>query len=344
MALEAQGVETLRECPRCGRCYGTSASRCAADGEALVAERVLPFRVAGRYRLVRVLGEGGMGAVFEAEDEAEKRPAAVKIIRPEHLHDPIIRARVEREAQIVARLRHPSVVTLLDTGELADGSAFLVMELLEGLDLFDVVDRWGPGAPFEVARVVAQVAEALEAAHALGVVHGDLKPANLFLVASPEGFRCKVLDFGLAKSLSETTKFTRTGFVVGSPAYMSPEQIREEPLDARSDLFSLAAVTYELLTGKPAFGGTNVADTFTEVLQREPRPPSERLSEIPKELDRALFGALEKRRERRPKSVAAWAQAVVPLLLAAPASVAGWELSELAVKVRTRSASGARTR
>lgn len=344
VALEAKGIDTLRECPRCGRCFGAAAVRCSVDGETLVAERVLPLRVAGRYRLARFLGEGGMGAVFEAEDETEKRSVAMKIIRPEHCHDPIIKARVEREAQIVARLRHPSVVTLHDTGELADGSAYLVMELLQGLDLFDVLDRWGPGTPVQVARVVTQVADALEAAHELGVVHRDLKPANLFLVSSPEGFRCKVLDFGLAKSLGETTKFTRTGFVVGSPAYMSPEQIREEPLDARSDLFSLAAVTYELLTGKTAFGGTNVADTFTEILQREPPPLSERLGGVSRELERILFQALEKRRERRPKSVIAWVREIAPLLMKTQTSVAGWELADLAVKPRERSASGARTR
>jgi len=330
--LQKSGIDTAQECPRCGRCYDHRAERCETDHELLATPRILPYRIGGRYRLERLIGEGGMGAVFRVADEQEKRAAALKLIKAEHLHDPVVRLRLEREARIVSRLDHPSVVALYDSGELADGSAFLVMELLPGLDFYDILDRYGPGTPQQVAQLLQQVGPALEAAHDLGVVHRDLKPANIILTpnpAAPSGFQVKVVDFGLAKSVGETTKATRTGLIVGSPAYMSPEQVRDEPLDRRSDLFSLASVTYELLTGTPAFAGQNIADIFTQLLQTQPARLSGKLPGVPRELDKAFQEAFEKLPRKRPKTVAAWVEKLVPLLTALPASVSGWPVGEI---------------
>ncbi|MBL8112344.1 MAG: protein kinase, partial [Acidobacteria bacterium] len=326
--LEAKGIDTLRECPRCGRCYDHRSTNCEVDGQPLLAERILPFRIGGRYRLMRFLGEGGMGAVFKANDERLGRHVAVKIVRAEYLHDPTVRARLEREARLVARINHPGVVQLHDSGQLDDGSAYLVMEFLPGLDLSQMLDRFGAGTPEQVARVIAQVGDALEAAHAVGVIHRDLKPANLFLVSAPNGFQVKVVDFGLAKSMAgEGVKATRTGFVVGSPLYMSPEQVKDLDVDGRSDLFALASLSYELLTNMPAFGGTNVAEIFTYIMQRTPIALTASLKGARPELDRVFFEALEKSPDRRPRNVGDWVSRVVPLLQEVPSHVNGWPMA-----------------
>lgn len=327
--LHRQGIDTLRECPRCGRCFDQRLERCAADGAELASTRLLPLRLGGRYRLRRLLGEGGMGAVFLAVDETTGQRRAVKIVRAEHLNDVVVRTRFEREAQLVARISHPGVVTLVDSGELPDGSRFLVMELLEGFDLGRIVEARGPGTPAQVAEVLRQAGAALQAAHLLGVLHRDLKPSNLFLQPRRDGFGVKVVDFGLAKAMGEKSKATQTGFVVGSPMYMSPEQIREESLDGRSDLFSLASVGYELLTGVAAFEGANVAEIFTRILQEPPAPFATFLPGFPVEVEALYAEAFEKKPARRPAGVGAWVGRVVPALGGVPSTVSGWPIEAI---------------
>jgi serine/threonine-protein kinase len=270
-----------------------------------------------------------MGAVFLAVDEATGQRRAVKIVRAEHLNDVVVRTRLEREAQLMARIDHPGVVTLVDSGELPDGSRFLVMELLEGFDLGRILESRGPGTPAQVAEVLRQTGAALQAAHLLGVLHRDLKPSNLFLQPRAAGFGVKVVDFGLAKSMGEKSKATQTGFVVGSPMYMSPEQIREEGLDGRSDLFSLASVGYELLTGIAAFEGPNVAEIFTRILQRPPAALSTFLPGFPEDVEAIYSEAFEKKAARRPAGVGAWVARVVPALERVPSTVAGWPIEAI---------------
>jgi len=324
--LHRRGIDTLRECPRCGRCYDQRLERCEADGAELASTRLLPLRLGGRYRLRRLLGEGGMGAVFLAVDEATGLRRAVKIVRAEHLNDVVVRTRFEREAQLVARIAHPGVVSHVDSGELPDGSRFLVMELLEGFDLGRILEARGPGTPAQVAEVLRQAGAALQAAHLLGVLHRDLKPSNLFLQPRPDGFEVKVVDFGLAKSMGEKSKATQTGFVVGSPMYMSPEQIREESLDGRSDLFSLASVGYELLTGVAPFEGPNVAEIFTRILQQAPASFTRYLPGFPPDVEAVYTSAFEKKPARRPAGVGAWVARVVPALEGVPPTVSGWPI------------------
>ena len=331
--MQESGVDTLQECSRCGRCFDHKTANCPDDGAILVSSRILPYRIAGRHRLIRLLGEGGMGAVFEAHDEKLARDVAVKIIKSEHLKDTVMRIRLEREAHTVARIHHPNVVALHDSGELPDGSAFLVMELLLGHDLAYLVERDGPGTPQQVARVLSQVGSALCAAHALGVIHRDLKPGNLFLVPGTEGFQTKVVDFGLAKAIGDDTGATASGIVVGSPAYMSPEQVRDAPLDVRSDLFSLASVTFELLTGKRAFQAKSVSDILTRVLLEDPPPLSALLEGATRDIDDALGAALEKQTAKRPANIDEWIRRIVPILEAMPSSVAGWKTERPPVPV-----------
>jgi serine/threonine protein kinase len=290
---------------------------------------MFPYRIQQRYRMLRLLGEGGMGAVFEAEDEKLRRPVAVKIIASERINEGDTRARFEREARIVARLQSPAVISLYDSGELFDGSAFLIMELLKGLDLAKLLERDGPGSPSQVALVLEQVSEGLSAAHALGVIHRDLKPGNIFLIPTAGGnFHVKLLDFGLAKHTVDDVSATRAGFIVGSPGYMSPEQLREELLDQRSDLFSLATLAYELLTGVAAFQGKGVAEIFTAILQSNPPPLEDYLPDAPRELEDAFEIAFAKSRTDRPDSVADWVAMLLPVLRQMPSSSAGWKVEQ----------------
>ena len=222
--MHERGVATLQICPVCERCYDHTATVCAGDGARLEAPRTLPYRLLGRYRFLRVLGQGGMGTVLAAHDEKLGREVAVKLIRPEHFNDPDRLHRFEREAQSVARIQHAGVIALYDSGEVEDGGAFLVMEKLTGCDLALLVRNHGRGTTRQVAELVRQGCSALGAAHRAGIVHRDIKPENIFLVEELGGFRVKVLDFGLAKSMAFEEGLTRTGVVMGTPAYMSPSR------------------------------------------------------------------------------------------------------------------------
>lgn len=329
--MHEQGISTLQVCFRCGRCYDHTADRCETDGEELQSPRLLPYRIQDRYRIIRWLGDGGMGAVYKAYDETLNRDVAIKIVKAELLTDPSIRTRIEREANMIARIQHPGVVSIHDVGEVQDGSAFIVMEFLKGLDMAHILSREGPATPEQVARVLSQVGDALSMAHEQGVIHRDLKPANLFLTPGPDksGFQVKILDFGLAKPIGDETSLTVSGILVGTPGYMSPEQARQQPIDQRSDLFSLAAVTYELLTGTVAFGADSMSDIVAKVLLEDPPPLSSKLIGVSAPLESAILDAFDKRPENRPESVSAWVSKIVPLLVETRSSVTGWHLESL---------------
>ncbi|MFC5752895.1 serine/threonine-protein kinase [Actinomadura rugatobispora] len=233
-----------------------------ADGQVL----------AGRYRLTDLLGRGGMGAVWLARDEQLDREVAVKELRlPEHLDDAARRiwvARLEREARAAARLRHPGIVTVYDrvTGE--DGRPWIVMELVRGSSLQDLVKAEGPLPPMRVARIGLQVLDALHAAHRAGITHRDVKPANVLL----EGDRAVLTDFGIAAVEGDVT-LTGTGAVLGTPAYMSPEQVRGQKATAASDLWSLGAMLYTAVEGHPPFEGASPGAIFVAVATQDPATP-----------------------------------------------------------------------
>ncbi len=323
--MHEQGIATLQLCPSCGRCYDHTATVCLEDGTALESPRALPYRLLGRYRLTRVLGQGAMGLVLTARDERLNRDVAVKLVRPEHFNDTALRHRFEREARAIARIQHPGVVALHDFGELDDGTAFLVMERLQGSDLRTVLLSHGRGSPSQVARLTRQGAAALRAAHLAGIVHRDLKPENVFLVDEAEGFRVKIVDFGLAKSLNRERSLTRTGMIVGTPAYMAPEQVRGEDLDARVDVYAFAAVVFEALTGRPVVLGADIAQIFVNVLNAVPPAVSSFLPGVPPAVDAAFASALAKDPARRPKDVELWAESFADVLERVPPGGAnGW--------------------
>jgi serine/threonine protein kinase len=324
--MHDRGIATLQICPVCRRCFDHTATACEEDGTPLEAPRPVPYRLLGRHRFLRVLGEGGMGLVLSAHDEKLGRDVAVKLIRPERWSHVEVRQRFEREARAVARIQHPGVVELHDSGELEDGTAFLVMENLTGSDLANVLKVHGPGTRAQVARLVRQGCAALAAAHRAGVIHRDVKPENVFLVRDPAGFRVKLVDFGLAKSLTLEQGLTQSGMVVGTPAYMAPEQVQGREVDARSDLYSFAAVAYEALTGRKAITGTDLGRVFIHVLTTVPEPVSTLVPGLPPEVDEAFGAALSKDPEDRPGDVEAWASALASALEseAGDPGVGGW--------------------
>ena len=230
------------------------------------------------YKILEKIGQGGMGEVYRAEDTNLSREVAIKVLPEQFTQDPQRLARFEREAKLLASLNHPNIAAIYGFEE-ADDVRFLAMELVPGETLQERVAK-GPVPVEEALEVCRQIAEGVEAAHEKGVIHRDLKPANVKV--TPEG-KVKILDFGLAKAFEEeispadisqsptlTEEMTRAGVILGTAAYMSPEQAKGKPVDKRTDLFAFGCVLYELLTGKRAFEGETVTETLAKVLEGEP--------------------------------------------------------------------------
>ena len=267
----------------------------------------------GRYELRELLGQGGMGAVYRAWQRGLERQVAVKVIRTALLADVDIRERFEREAHAAARLRHPNIVTIHDFGVSPDLGAFIVMELLEGRSLRAELRRGGPMAAPEAVAVMRQICAAVDAAHLAGVLHRDLKTDNIWLEGAPGGARtAKVLDFGLAKLTDEegAASLTGSGKIMGTPAYMSPEQCRGEAVDERSDVYALGCIAYELVTGAPPFRGKGAWGLVYQHIYEEPRPPSDVVPDVPREVEAAILKALAKSPDRRFATAADFGAAI----------------------------------
>ena len=231
----------------------------------------------GRFRLVRLLGEGGMGAVYEAEGIHGEGRFAIKLLHQEFVHEEPILARFFAEAQTTRSLQHPNVARIFETVTAENGTPYLVMELLVGTPLSSYVDQGQTLPPAQAVNIIYGVLQALKTAHARSVIHRDLKPDNLFLVPDENGVpNVKVLDFGIAKVMDVAGGMgqkTRTGVLLGTPGYMSPEQVKNsKAVDPRSDLWSVAVILFELLAGKSPFPGDNEFARLTSVLSEEPRP------------------------------------------------------------------------
>lgn len=323
-ALIKQGAGLLHVCPRCRRCFDHTQITCSADQTPLDSTRIFPYRIASRYRLTKLLGEGSMGLVFEVEDERLQRRVALKAIKPEHFNSSDKRIRFEQEARALAQIQHPGVIAIYDSGELEDGTIYLVMERLKGATLRSLLDTFGPGTPAQVGSLLLQCAEALAAAHNVGLIHRDIKPDNIFAEPSPEGLRFKVLDFGLAKEMAADSTLTQTGVVIGTPIYMSPEQIRDEPMDARSDLYALAVVGYEALSGQRAVRSKSLPDILMEVTHDNPRPLRNLVPGLPPKVDAAFEQALAKDPNQRPDSLLAWGEQQARRLLLFRSECKGW--------------------
>ncbi|HVR40156.1 MAG TPA: response regulator [Thermoanaerobaculia bacterium] len=310
-----RGTVLLHVCTKCGRCYEHTLPMCPIDGWQLEGSQLLPLHVNSRYRLERRIAVGSTARLFLATDERLGRDVAVKIIKSEYFNDNEMRARFEQEARAAARVDHPHVSTVFDSGELDDGSLFFVMEMLHGCDLAQMIRKHGRGSPQQVARLLRQIGSALAAVHKAGFIHRDIKPNNIFLVAEENGFRAKLLDFGIAKPIDGDITLTRRGSFIGTPAYMAPEQIeKHEQVDTRTDLYLFAAVAYEALAGRRVTSATDVTKVFAEILHTMPPPVSALLPTATPELDTYFAAALAKRKEERPESVGEWAESVAGLL------------------------------
>jgi eukaryotic-like serine/threonine-protein kinase len=275
------------------------------------------FGPEGRYRLVRRIGAGGMGEVWEADDVVLGRRVALKVLAQELADDERATRRFVREARATARLTHPNVARVYDFGR-DGGVPYLVMELLEGNTLADR-PAGGPLPPGEAARICAVVADALDAAHGRGIVHRDVKPGNVLLTPAGE---VKVMDFGIAAAADETHSTTGSG-VYGTAAYISPERAAGRPATPASDVYSLGAVLYELLTGRPPFLGDSPMAVIRAHMHERPRPVRELAPWVPARLADACEAALAKDPAQRPSSAAALAMRLRAACSPPPAPVPG---------------------
>jgi hypothetical protein len=274
---------------------------------------VVRARRLGQYTLKEKIGEGGMGVVYRAEHEMLRRPTAIKLLPPGAAGETNLR-RFEREVQQTARLTSPHTVSIYDYGRTPDGLFYYVMEYLDGIDLESLVREGGPVAPGRVVRILRQICAALAEAHGIGLIHRDVKPANILLVERG-GITdiAKILDFGLVKEVSSADGgLTAENVLQGTPQYMAPEAIRDSSSqDPRSDLYALGAVGYFLLTGTPVFSGKSALETIHHHLQTAPEPLSKRLgSPLPPKLEAVILACLSKEPDQRPESAKALAKAL----------------------------------
>jgi serine/threonine protein kinase len=256
----------------------------------------------GNYRVLRLLGQGGMGIVFEAEDIALRRPVALKVMKPELIAHPDSCKRFLREAQTMAAGKHDHLVTIYQVGQ-ENNATYLAMELLDGETLDAWISREGPAPLGEILRLGREMAGGLAAIHAKGLIHRDIKPDNIWLEAPAR--RVKILDFGLARIADQNTRLTETGSVVGTPDFMSPEQARCDEIDARSDLFSLGGVLYRLCTGRNPFQAGNLMGVLTALAVAEPRPIEKLNPALPRDLIDLVMQLLAKEPADRPASAEA---------------------------------------
>jgi serine/threonine-protein kinase len=312
-------------CPVCAASYPDPTVFCPADGSPLrladTGTDLVGSVIADRYLVTELLGRGGMGEVYRARHVRLPREVAIKVLKAELAADAAAVARFNQEAKSAAQISSERVAAVHDFGETSEGLVYLAMDYVPGVALRRILEEESPLSPARVATVVGQVADGLEAAHRLGIVHRDIKPDNIMVVRDGEEWRCKVVDFGIAKA-AEGQRLTGTGMVVGTREYMSPEQLMGEELDGRSDVYALAIVAYECLTGDLPFDQNTPDRGMSARLHRQPR----RLEELRREqawppaLQAALDGALERDMDRRTASAPAFARALTEAVTARPAA------------------------
>ena len=284
----------MKRCPKCGKEYSDSVRFCPTDGQGLEpaggqsslpsieeveskkpkTDPMIGRVIAGRYRMLEKLGQGGMGAVYKGQHIRMQRLTAIKILTSDLASNEEFIARFQREAEMASQIDHPNAVSIYDFGEAEDGLIYLAMEFVDGRPLSDIMKREGSLPLDRVVRITKQAAGALGAAHALGIIHRDFKPDNIMVCDKPgRSDWVDVVDFGIAKRAaadSQQPGLTQAGYVLGTPLYMSPEQVSGEDLDPRSDLYSLALVVYEMLSGDLPFDG---ATTQSKMVKRLLEPP-----------------------------------------------------------------------
>jgi len=246
----------------------------------------------GRYEVGEAIGQGGMAEVFRGVDVRLGRDVAIKVLRADLARDPAFQARFRREAQAAASLNAPSIVSVYDTGQDAAGVPYIVMEHVDGRTLREVLQEEGRLLPQRALEITADVCAALDVAHSAGIVHRDIKPANVMLTRAGE---VKVMDFGIARAASDASSaMTQTAAIIGTAAYLSPEQARGEHVDARSDLYSTGCLLYELVTGGPPFTGDSPVAVAYQHVREDPRPPSDYDETLPESVDDVVLTAMAK--------------------------------------------------
>jgi serine/threonine-protein kinase len=310
----------MKTCPKCGRQYADTNTLCPADGAVLKKsekdDALLGQVLAGKYRIDEKIDEGGMGCVYRATHVLMEKTVAVKVLHPALAADDKIVARFTREAKAASRISHPHAINVTDFGEAENGVVYMVMEYLRGRTLKDVIRAEGPLPLARAAEIVRQVAGALEAAHAQGVIHRDLKSDNIMLEeASGGGDWAKVLDFGIAKIQQDVDVtdpgLTAPNIIIGTPQYMSPEQCSQAArIDARSDVYSFGVILYEMLAGHVPFAGDSPTATMMKHLQEPPPPILEERKDLPASVARVVERALAKKPDERFQSAEEMADAL----------------------------------
>ncbi len=318
----------MKSCPVCKRVYPDDAGFCPVDGTGLQFASMVPVdqstddprlgtKLAGRYEIRRVVADGGMGRVYEGIDKQNNSRVAVKVLHNDVANDEIALERFKREYEMSKRLPHDFIVDVLDfQQDPPTGAWLLVMEFLDGEELRVVLKREKAIPPERVVRMLSQVAMGLDVAHNIPIVHRDLKPDNLFLCGTREGDIVKILDFGSVKDKQkDAKKLTVLGTTIGSPYYMAPEQAQGlDTLDARADVFALAAIAYECICGTVPFGGTNGPSILLAIMTKDPEPPSIKGAKQkwppPSAVDDVIEVALAKNPNIRTKTVGELADAL----------------------------------
>ena len=296
-------MSALKICPQCGTEYELDQRFCPKDGSTLKSQGgttgdLVGTIIADRYNVIKKLGEGGMGTVYLAEHVKMGRKSAVKVMNPNMVNDADAISRFNREAANASRINHANVAAVYDFGETSDGLIYLAMEFIEGPALTKVIEEAGALNPMRAAEITRQAAEALSVAHDMGIVHRDLKPDNIMLAKGRDGSDIvKVVDFGIAKAANnDAQKVTKTGLVVGTPEYMSPEQLAGDKLDGRSDTYSLALVAFAMLTGKLPFPADTVQESMILRLTEQPKRLGEMKTDVnwPADVQAVMDKALER--------------------------------------------------
>src|SRR5689334_3189754 len=307
--LPDETVAVLKVCPQCGTEYETAARFCPADGTALRpkgSDSLVGSVLADRYHILKRIGEGGMGRVYLGEHVKMNRQCAIKVMSPALVNDAESASRFAREASNAARIIHPNVAAVFDYGE-SDGLVYLVMEFVDGEPLSRLLAREAPFALERAIDLARQIADGLGAAHELGIVHRDLKPDNILVSRNRSGREVvKVVDFGIAKAMQEGAgeALTRTGLVIGTPEFMSPEQLLGDPIDARSDLYALGCIMHLMLTAAPAFDAPTREQMIKRRLSENP-PHAQALDPgIPDAVDRVISRLLARTPDDRYSSAA----------------------------------------
>jgi tRNA A-37 threonylcarbamoyl transferase component Bud32 len=323
-------MSEVKVCPTCGTEYPLSERFCPRDGTALRSNNpqgdLVGSVVHEKFHVMKKLGEGGMGAVYLAEHVKMGRKVALKVMNPGMHQDPDAIARFNREAKNASQLNHPNVCAIYDFGETPEGMIYLAMEFIEGSSLSGLIEKAGALPASRAAGIIHQAADALQVAHDYGIVHRDLKPDNIMIAKARDGSdMVKVVDFGIAKaSSSDAQKVTKTGLVVGTPEYMSPEQLAGDKLDGRSDIYSLALVAFNCLTGKLPFPSNSAQEAMIMRLTDEPKSLAEMKPDVdwPAELQAVMDKALARDANERYASAAQFGRDIAKSVENMPQTIA----------------------